>query len=66
MLFPIDIILNDNPVAIRDRLPDLNVYVASIIDKCVSREQQMRCEDGKRLLKSIKSQTTNYYDSLAS
>ena len=50
---PIDIILNENPVPIRERLPDLAKSLAQVIDKCLFRETQKRYSDAGKLLAQI-------------
>ena len=45
MLFPIDIILNENSVPIRDRLPELPKEIAITIDKSLVRNPKDRFPD---------------------
>jgi predicted Ser/Thr protein kinase len=42
---PIDIILNENPVPIRDRMPGLTKKLATVIDKSLSRNPKDRFEN---------------------
>ena len=55
MLFPIDIILNENPVPIRDRLPGLAKETATTIDKSPVRNPKDRFPDAGKLLAAIRS-----------
>ncbi len=50
---PIDIILNENPVPIRDRLPALEKQLAAIIDKSLVRNTKDRFPDAGKLLASL-------------
>ena len=56
MLFPIDIILNENPVPIRDRLPGLAKEIATTIDKSLVRNPKDRFPDAGKLLTSLAKQ----------
>lgn len=53
MLFPIDIILNENPVPIRDRLPGLEKQLANTIDKALARNPKDCFPDAGKLLASL-------------
>ena len=53
MLFPIDIILNENPVPIRDRLPGLAKEIATTIDKSLVRNPKDRFPDAGKLLAAL-------------
>jgi len=53
MLFPIDIILNENSVPIRDRLPELPKEIAITIDKSLVRNPKDRFPDTGKLLASL-------------
>jgi serine/threonine protein kinase len=50
---PIDIILNENPVPIRDRLPGLAKEIATTIDKALVRNSKDRFPDAGKLLTSL-------------
>jgi hypothetical protein len=50
---PIDIILNENPVPIRERMPELENGVASIIDQSLIRNPKDRFLDAGKLLASL-------------
>ncbi|MCX6880173.1 MAG: hypothetical protein NTW21_41175 [Verrucomicrobia bacterium] len=50
---PIDIILNDNPVPIRDRMPELTKDIAAVIDKALERNPKNRFPDAGKLLAAI-------------
>ncbi len=50
---PIDIILNENPVPIRDRMPGLEKNLASIIHKALVRNPKDRFPDAGKLLGSL-------------
>ncbi len=50
---PIDIILNENPVPIRDRLPALEKQLAAVIDKSLLRNPKDRFPDAGKLLASL-------------
>jgi serine/threonine protein kinase len=50
---PIDIILNENPVPIRDRMPGLAKDLADVIDKALVRNPKNRFPDAGKLLASI-------------
>jgi pSer/pThr/pTyr-binding forkhead associated (FHA) protein/predicted Ser/Thr protein kinase len=50
---PIDIILNENPVPIRDRLPSLAKEIATTIDKSLVRNPKDRFPDAGKLLASL-------------
>jgi len=50
---PIDIILNENPVPIRDRLPGLAKEIATTIDKALVRNPKDRFPDAGKLLTSL-------------
>jgi len=54
VLFPIDIILNENPVPIRDRLPVLAKETATTIDKTLVRNPKDRFPDAEKLLAAIR------------
>lgn len=51
---PIDIILNDNPVPIQDRMPGLAKGVAAVIDQALVRNPKDRFPDAGRLLAFIR------------
>ncbi len=51
---PIDVILNDNPVPIRDRLPSLAKGLAAVIDKALVRNPKDRFPDAGKLLAGIR------------
>jgi serine/threonine protein kinase len=50
---PINIILNKNPVPIRDRMPGLERNLAAVIDKALVRNPKDRFPDGGKLLASL-------------
>jgi serine/threonine protein kinase len=50
---PIDIILNENPVPLRDRMPGLQKEIAAIIDKSLLRNPKDRFPDAGKLLASL-------------
>ena len=50
---PIDIILNETPVPIRDRLPGLAKELADVIDKSLARNPKSRFPDAGKLLASL-------------
>ena len=50
---PIDIILNENPVPIRDRMPGLTKDIAAVIDKALVRNPKDRFPDAGKLLASL-------------
>ena len=50
---PIDIILNENPVPIRERLPGLAKEIATTIDKSLIRNPKDRFPDAGKLLASL-------------
>jgi serine/threonine protein kinase len=50
---PIDIILNENPVPIRDRMPGLKKNLAAVIDKALVRNPRDRSPDAGKLLSSL-------------
>jgi hypothetical protein len=50
---PIDIILNENPVPIRDRLPGLAKEIATTIDQSLVRNPKDRFPDAGKLLTSL-------------
>lgn len=50
---PIDIILNENPVPMRDRMPGLDKTLAAIIDKSLVRNPKDRFQDAAKLLAAI-------------
>ena len=50
---PIDIILNENPVPIRDRMPALERNLAVTIDKALVRNPKDRFPDAGKLLAAI-------------
>ena len=50
MSFPIDNILNKNPVPIRERLPRVQMKLAAVIDKALTRNPNDRCHDAGNLL----------------
>ena len=52
---PIDIILNENPVPIRERLPGLAKEIAITIDKSLVRNPKRRFPDAGKLLAAIRS-----------
>ena len=51
---PIDIILNDHPAPIRQRMPGLEENLASVIDKAVARNPKHRFPDAGKLLAAIR------------
>ena len=51
---PIDIILNENPVPIRDRMPGLQSELATVIDKALVRNPKDRFPDAGKLLAAIR------------
>ncbi|MCF7732828.1 MAG: protein kinase [Akkermansiaceae bacterium] len=51
---PIDIILNENPVPIRDRTPGLGKELATVIDKSLVRNPKDRFPDAGKLLAAIR------------
>jgi hypothetical protein len=50
---PIDIILNETPVPIRDRMPGLTRQLADVIDKALVRNPKNRFPDAGKLLASL-------------
>jgi predicted Ser/Thr protein kinase len=50
---PIDIILNENPVPIRDRMPGLEKNLAAVIDKALVRNPKDRFPDAGKLQAAI-------------
>jgi serine/threonine protein kinase len=50
---PIDIILNENPVPIRDRMPGLAKEIAHVIDKALVRNPKSRFTDAGKLLDAL-------------
>ena len=50
----IDIILNENPVPIRDRMPGLAKEIAAVIDKALVRNPKDRFPDAGKLLAAIR------------
>jgi hypothetical protein len=50
---PIDIILNENPVPIRDRLPGFAKEIATTIDQSLIRNPKDRFPDAVKLLTAI-------------
>jgi hypothetical protein len=50
---PIDIILNENPIPIRDRMPGLEKNLAATIDKALLRNPKDRFPDAGKLLAAI-------------
>ncbi len=50
---PIDIILNENPVPIRDRMPGLEKNLAAVIDKALVRNPKDRFPDAGKLLVAL-------------
>jgi len=50
---PIDIILNEKPVPIRDRMPGLEKNLATVIDKALVRNPKDRFPDAGKLLASL-------------
>ena len=50
---PIDIILNENPVPIRDRMPGLEKNLAAVIDKALVRNPKDRFPDAGKLQASL-------------
>ena len=53
MLFPLHIILKENPVPIRDRLPGLEKQLAAVIDKSLVCNPKDRFPDAGKLLVSL-------------
>ena len=51
---PIDIILNENPVPLRDRMPGLQKDIAAIIDKSLLRNPKNRFPDAGKLLAAFR------------
>jgi serine/threonine protein kinase len=51
---PIDIILNENPVPIRERLPVLEKNLAAVLDKALVRNPKDRFTDAGKLLAAIR------------
>ena len=51
---PIDIILNESPVAIRERMPQLEKKIATVIDKALVRNPKDRYADAGKLLAAIR------------
>ena len=51
---PIDIILNENPVPLRDRMPGLQKGIAAIIDKSLLRNPKNRFPDAGKLLAAFR------------
>jgi len=50
---PIDIILNENPVPIRERMPGLQKEISTVIDKALVRNPKDRFQDAGKLLASL-------------
>lgn len=50
---PIDVILNDNPVPIQERLPGLEKSMAAVIDKSLLRNPKDRYTDAGKMLAAI-------------
>jgi hypothetical protein len=50
---PIDIILNETPVPIRDRMPGLEKDLAAVIDKALVRNPKDRFPDAGKLQASL-------------
>jgi len=50
---PIDIILNENPVPIRERMPALQKEIATFIDQSLVRNPKDRFPDAGKLLASL-------------
>ena len=50
---PIDIILNENPVPLRERLPSLEKSLSAIIDQSLLRNPKDRFQDAGKLLASL-------------
>lgn len=50
---PIDIIINENPIPIRDRLPGFAKEIATTIDKALVRNPKDRSPDAGKLLASL-------------
>ncbi len=50
---PIDIILNENPVPIHDRMPGLAKELADVIEKALVRNPKNRFPDAGELLASL-------------
>jgi eukaryotic-like serine/threonine-protein kinase len=53
VLFPIDIILNENPVPIHDHLPGLEKQLATVIDKGLVRNPEDRFPHAGKLLEAL-------------
>ena len=51
---PIDIILNENPVPIRDRMPGLAKNLAAVIDKALVRSPKDRFPDAGKLFEALR------------
>jgi hypothetical protein len=51
---PIDIILNENPVPIHERMPGLARKIAAVIDKALVRNPKDRFPDAGKLLAAIR------------
>jgi hypothetical protein len=51
---PIDIILNENPFPIHDRMPGLAKEIATAIDKALVRNPKGRFSDAGKLLAAIR------------
>lgn len=52
---PIDIILNEQPIPIGQRMPNLPTNLAAMIDKSLSRDPAKRYADATKLLSALKS-----------
>ena len=50
---PIDIILNESPVSIRERMPQLEKKIATVIDKALVRNPKDRFADAGKLLNAL-------------
>ena len=50
---PIDIILNENPVPIRERMPGLEKTLAAVIDQALVRNPKARFADAGKLLAAL-------------
>jgi hypothetical protein len=51
---PIDVLLNDDVVTIRKRIPTLNKHLAAAIDRAVTKKPKERFIDATELLKALK------------
>jgi len=50
---PIDIILNENPVPIRDRMPTLTKEIATVIDKSLEKNPKNRLGNASEILEAL-------------